>query len=173
MTENGHDWQITIDKKRHSVALKYSADTRKPEVWVNGGRVEARRQRATMSTITEYHFQIGKTPLFVRIQRGLFGAARYDLVVDGISEQTGEKLLPMVQSRVPGWAWGLIGACLVILILAAGDVVIGGIGLFGAYLVMNLSRDMGRPERQRMVIGSGITVVCWVAFILLRVMAGG
>jgi hypothetical protein len=81
-----------------------------------------------------------------------------------------QKVLPMEKKPIPPWAWLFAVACGIIPVMTLGGAIPGGIGFGGAGGCLAIARDSSRPLPVRVLLCTGITLLCWG---LLIVLVGG
>lgn len=93
------NWDVYVDGVRHGVELEHSSWSGRRVIRVDGVEVSNRRHQPDFGSVER--FQLGGRPALVIIRSKWF-RFRYDMVVDGISQTTNEKVDLSVPPTVDG-----------------------------------------------------------------------
>ena len=70
------------------------------------------------------------------------------------------------KKSIPFWAWLFVLACGIIPVLTLGGAIPTMIGLGGAAGCVAVSRDVSKPALLRVLFCVGITIACWILFLV-------
>lgn len=154
-------WTVPGPRRPHVVDLEHGFFSGRRRIRVDGRVVvDERRMNDTGS---EHEVAIGnrKGIVVVRWQGLRF---RHDLVVDGVSMETGHTAPAMARGPMPGWGWVFVGACGLIPIVTLGGCFPAAIGGGGASICWSIGHDPTLDDGRKLAYCLGATAATWLAF---------
>ena len=162
-------WQIELDGKQHMVLLDHKAFSGERTISVDG--THYLNEKSSFDTGSVNEIKIGAHKLYVAAILTPLGF-KYDLVMDGKSQETGESV--ELINETPIWAWLLLVACIAsfILVLGQGGAIYTGIaaaiaGMIGFVGVGN-TKNPYIPASMRIGIFVVLIAVSWALAFVMR-----
>lgn len=151
-------WNIMVDGQNVEVKAEFRRDQR---VWVNDQKVMDQRSPAFFGA-KDYQFSLNGHLAFIRVTPG-FIRNSLDLIIDGVSAETGkltDELRPMA-----AWGWIFVLACGVMIVF--GGAIPFAIAFGSASSVYSVMRNPNYSNLQRLVLSSTITIGAWLLLLIL------
>ena len=166
-------WRVELEDSVHTVELEHGYWSGKRTISIDGERMNLpQKEASSFFDFGSHHtIHIGQVSAIIHIKtNGL--TFNYDLSIEGRSVETG-RTVTVTTAPAPRWAWAFVAACGLIPVLSLGGAIPLMIGMGGSTGCYAIALNPSRYRSVRLLLCTGITLLCCVLFIGLIAFVAG